>query len=61
MDTDLKPMPRPERLLTCPCCGIPNFSARGLRSHCCRAKPARARLNASELELARQRAMKTAA
>ncbi len=49
-----------ETLLTCPCCDTPNFSARGLSSHHCRAKPDRSRLNAAELELARQRAAKAA-
>jgi hypothetical protein len=45
-----------ETLLTCPCCGIPNFSARGLAAHCCQAKPDRERLSAAELSLARARA-----
>lgn len=45
-----------EVLLTCPVCGIPNFSERGLRTHCCRAKPNRERLTLPELELARARA-----
>lgn len=43
-------------LLTCPCCLTPNFSARGLAAHCCRAKPDRERLSAAELQLARSRA-----
>lgn len=45
-----------ELLLTCPVCGIPNFSARGLAGHCCRAKPDREKLSAEELNLARSRA-----
>lgn len=50
-----------ELLLTCPCCGTPNFSPRGLAAHCCRSKPDRERLNPSELQLARQRATAHAA
>lgn len=45
-----------EVLLACPCCGTPNFSERGLRAHCCRAKPGRERLTPGEIELARSRA-----
>lgn len=45
-----------EMLLTCPCCGTANFSARGLSAHCCRAKPDRGRLTLDELQRARQRA-----
>lgn len=45
-----------EVLLTCPVCGIPNFGERGLRAHCCHAKPDRARLTPDEIQLARQRA-----
>ena len=50
----------PEILLTCPCCGTPNFSDRGLRSHHCRAKPQRERLAQEEMDLARRRAAKAA-
>jgi hypothetical protein len=46
-----------ELLLTCPVCGTPNFSERGLRAHCCRAKPDRARLTPDELQRAQVRAM----
>ena len=49
-----------EVLLTCPCCGTPNYSERGLRAHCCRAKPGRERLTLGELQLARTRAGATA-
>lgn len=45
-----------EQLLTCPLCGIPNFSTRGLAGHCCRAKPDREKLSAQEIALARSRA-----
>lgn len=45
-----------EIMLTCPLCGIANFSARGLAAHCCRAKPDREKLSAEELALARSRA-----
>lgn len=45
-----------EPLLTCPVCGIPNFSARGLAAHCCKAKPGREKLSAQEIALARSRA-----
>lgn len=45
-----------EVLLTCPLCGIPNFSDRGLAAHCCRAKPGREKLSHAELTLARTRA-----
>jgi hypothetical protein len=45
-----------EPLLTCPVCGIKNFSARGLAAHCCRAKPGREKLSAQEIALARSRA-----
>lgn len=38
-----------EPLYTCPVCRQPNFSRRGLRAHCCHAKPGRARLTAYEL------------
>ena len=47
-----------EVLLTCPVCGTPNFSERGLRAHHCRAKPDRERLSIDELQLARTRASK---
>lgn len=47
-----------ETLLTCPLCGIPNFSNRGLAAHCCRAKPDREKLSSPELALARSRAAK---
>ena len=43
-------------LLTCPLCGIANFSFRGLAAHCCRAKPDREKLSSAELSLARSRA-----
>lgn len=45
-----------EVLLTCPRCGTPNYSERGLRAHCCKSKPNRERLTLPELELARARA-----
>ena len=45
-----------QSLLACPLCGIPNFSARGLAAHCCRAKPDREKLSSAELSLARSRA-----
>lgn len=48
-----------EILLTCPCCGTPNFSERGLRAHCCRQKPNRERLTPGELQLASTRAAVT--
>lgn len=38
-----------EQLFACPVCSTPNFSAKGLRTHCCRAKPNRARLTDAEL------------
>lgn len=47
---------RHETLLTCPVCGVPNFSERGLRAHHCRATPERRRLSPDELQLARTRA-----
>lgn len=47
-------------LLTCPCCGTPNFSERGLRAHCCRAKRSadqqNERLTPQEIQLAHTRA-----
>jgi hypothetical protein len=46
-------------LLTCPCCGIRNFSERGLSAHCCKAKPGRERLSAAELASARAAAAAT--
>lgn len=49
-----------EPLLTCPVCHTPNFGARGLAAHCCRAKPGREKLSAQELALARARAQSTA-
>lgn len=60
----MKPVPKcpppvpfaPEQLLRCPVCGTPNFSARGLRAHHCRAKADRARLTPAELEIAQRRA-----
>ena len=50
-----------ELLLTCPCCHIPNFSARGLAAHCCRAKAGREKLTPFELDQARASATKPAA
>lgn len=41
-----------EVLLTCPICGTPNFSQRGLRAHHCRATPERRRLTPDELQRA---------
>lgn len=49
-----------ELLLTCPLCGTPNFSERGLRAHCCRSKPERERLTPDEIATARTRAQATA-
>ena len=48
----MKDRPPVEQLFSCPVCGTPNFSARGLRGHCCRSKPGRARLTAAELTTA---------
>jgi hypothetical protein len=48
-----------EVLLTCPVCGTPNFSERGLRAHHCRAKPGRERLTPDEINNARTRATRT--
>lgn len=45
-----------EVLLTCPVCGTPNFSARGLSAHQCRSTPDRRRLTPDELQLGRTRA-----
>ena len=41
-----------EVLLTCPICGTPNFSQRGLHAHHCRATPERRRLTPDELQRA---------
>jgi hypothetical protein len=45
-----------EVLQTCPVCGTPGFTARGLSAHHCRAKPDRSRLTPDELQTARTRA-----
>jgi len=41
-----------ETLLTCPVCGAPNFSARGLAAHACRSKPRREFLSQAEIQQA---------
>lgn len=51
----------PEALYTCPRCGTPNFSARGLTSHHCRAGGERSRLTPLELSNALSMSQSTSA
>jgi hypothetical protein len=45
----MKPAAPIECLYTCSVCGQVGFTLRGLRAHCCRSKPGRARLTNAEI------------
>jgi len=45
----MKPIAPIECLYTCSVCGQAGFALRGLRAHCCRSKPGRARLTGAEI------------